>query len=208
MTSLQIKRDKKESVIFRGDDNSYYEVIGKTITDITDQVTYDIPNGWLWCRISSVFSLVSGRDLKPAEYNDNEIGIPYITGASNFCEGKVAVSRWTQNPQVISINGDLLLTCKGTVGELAINELDKAHIARQVMAIRVISSFDNSFLALCIQSYVNVLRTKAKGLIPGISREDILNLLIPIPPINEQKRIADKVSQLFSLLDFIVENVN
>ena len=141
---------------------------------------FDIPDGWIFCRFSSLINLLSGRDLKPPEYNDSCKGIPYITGASNFCNGKIYITRWTPVPQVITEYGDLLITCKGTVGEIAINNFGKGHIARQVMAIRNIYSLNISYLSLCVEYYVQKLKGSAKGLIPGISREDILNLLIPV----------------------------
>ena len=134
--------------------------------------------------------MLSGRDLTTSEYNDEANGIPYITGASNFNKGEVILNRWTSVPQVITHTGDLLITCKGTVGELSINSFGDAHIARQVMAIRNPFMMDIGYIKLCIAYYVELLKHKSKGLIPGISRGDILNLLIPIPPMSEQHRIV------------------
>ena len=94
--------------------------------------------------------LISGRDLSPSDYNDTEDGIPYITGASNFINGKVSLVRWTPKPQVITNYGDLLITCKGTIGEIAINDFGKAHIARQIMAIRNIYNLNIDYLSLCL----------------------------------------------------------
>ena len=109
--------------------------------------------------------------------------IPYITGASNFIDGKVELVRWTTSPQVITEAGDLLLTCKGTVGEMAFNTFGSAHIARQIMAIRNTFALNSEYLALCMGFYINAIKNVAKGLIPGISREDILNLILPVPPL-------------------------
>lgn len=126
----KIKRDKKESVIFKGDDNSYYEKIGDGITCIDNEIPFEIPENWAFSRLNNIMELISGRDLSPSDYNDTEDGIPYITGASNFINGKVSLVRWTPKPQVITNYGDLLITCKGTIGEIAINDFGKAHIAR------------------------------------------------------------------------------
>ena len=132
----KIKRDKKESIIFRGEDNSYYEKVGSTIKNIDDSIPFEIPKNWCFIRLKELWELISGRDLSPSEYNDNQDGIPYITGASNFRNGKIELVRWTPSPQVITQKGDLLLTCKGTIGEMAFNSFGEAHIARQIMAIR------------------------------------------------------------------------
>ena len=94
--------------------------------------------------------------------------MPYITGASNFFNGTVTISRWTNTPQVITKSGDLLITCKGTVGEMAFNTFGEAHIARQIMAMRNIYNLDSEYLSLCINYHIESLKSTAKGLIPGI----------------------------------------
>ena len=73
----KIKRDKKDSVIFRGDDNSYYE----KYTDgskkcISEEIPFELPSSWEWCRLSDIVDLYSGQDLTPDKYNNNMIGIP------------------------------------------------------------------------------------------------------------------------------------
>ena len=85
----KIKRDKKETIIFRGDDNSYYEKVGSTVENIDESIPFEIPQNWCFVRLKELWELISGRDLSPSEYNDNQDGIPYITGASNFKNGKI-----------------------------------------------------------------------------------------------------------------------
>ncbi|HCI66986.1 MAG TPA: hypothetical protein DER12_10100 [Lachnospiraceae bacterium] len=189
----KIKRDKKESVIFKGEDNSYYEKIGSTIKNIDNSIPFEIPENWCFIRLKELWKLISGRDLSPSEYNDNQDGIPYITGASNFRNGKIELVRWTSSPQVITKQGDLLLTCKGTVGELAFNDFGNAHIARQIMAIRNTYGLNVEYLSFCISFYIEEIKAVAKGLIPGISREDILNLILPIPPENYQRLVVSQI---------------
>ena len=199
----KIKRDKKDSVIFKGDDNSYYEKVGNKLNCIDEEIPFKLPEGWAFIRLKTAWELISGRDLSPSDYNDKNNGIPYITGASNFKNGHVSLVRWTPVPQVITQKGDLLLTCKGTIGEIAYNNFGKAHIARQIMAIRNNYSLNVDFLALCIEYSMTKIKQAAKGLIPGISREDILNLVIPIPPTKEQEKICDKLKVTFSAIKHI-----
>ena len=157
----KIKRDKKESVIFKGEDNSYYEKIGDSIVEITDEIPFELPSNCLFVRFKDVWELLSGRDLAPGDYNDQGEGIPYITGASNFFDGTIAISRWTTAPQVTTKQGDLLITCKGTVGEMAFNTFGDAHIARQIMAMRNVYNLNVAYLSLCINYYIeSVLRYK------------------------------------------------
>ena len=204
----KIKRDKKESVIFRGEDNSYYEKIGNNVENINDEIPFELPDGWTFVRLKGLWGLISGRDLSPSEYNADGAGIPYITGASNFVDGKVELVRWTTSPQVITETGDLLLTCKGTVGEMAFNSFGSAHIARQIMAIRNIFGLNSEYLALCMGFYINAIKNAAKGLIPGISREDILNLILPVPPLNYQARVIERVAALTNILITIEKSLN
>lgn len=204
----KIKRDKKESVIFKGDDNSYYEKVGNNINCIDEKIPFELPEGWAFIRLKTAWKLISGRDLSPSEYNDKNDGIPYITGASNFKNGHISLVRWTPVPQVITRRGDLLLTCKGTIGEIAHNNFGEAHIARQIMAIRNIYSLNVDFLALYIEYSMTKIKQAAKGLIPGISREDILNLVIPIPPTKEQENICNKLKVTFSAIEHIEKSLN
>ena len=189
----KIKRDKKESVIFKGEDNSYY---------------HDLPENWELVTFSNIANLISGRDLKPEEYNSDRIGIPYITGASNFNKGAILINRWTTSPKSISIKNDILLSCKGTVGELAINDHDKIHIARQIMAIRVSTKINLEYIKLFFESMILEIKKSADGLIPGISRDDILSLNIPLPPLAEQCRIVQAIKSSFAQLDEITNSIS
>ena len=204
----KIKRDKKESVIFRGEDNSYYEKIGDKVENISDEIPFELPDGWAFVRLKELCELVSGRDLSPSEYNADGDGIPYITGASNFANGKVSLVRWTTTPQVITKTGDLLLTCKGTIGEMALNNFGDAHIARQVMAIRNTFTLNPEYLALCITAHISAIKNVAKGLIPGISREDILNLILPVPSPNYQAKIVERVAEVTNILSAIEKSLS
>ena len=196
----QLKKSAlQDSVIFKGDDNKYYEQLGKNTADISDAIPYDIPNTWAWCRLSSLICLLSGRDLEPHQYNSSGIGVPYITGASNIDSNNVIINRWTDNPLTISHKGDILLTCKGTIGKMAYNKYGDMHIARQLMAVR--SQFVYMpFLHLFLSSYVPTLQSNAQSIIPGISREVIMNALFALPPYQEQIRIATEAHRLLLIL--------
>ena len=204
----KIKRDKKESVIFRGEDNSYYEKIGDKVENISDEIPFELPDGWFFVRLKELWELISGRDLSPSEYNADGVGIPYITGASNFVDGKVELARWTTSPQVITEAGDLLLTCKGTIGGMAFNDFGNAHIARQIMAIRNTFALNLEYLALCMRFYINAIKDAAKGLIPGISREDILNLILPVPSPNYQAKVAERVAEMTNIFSAIEKSLS
>ncbi len=197
----KIKKDKNESIIYRGEDNSHYEKFADgTVKCIDEEIPFEIPNTWIWCRISNVIKLLSGRDLTPNQYNSNAIGVPYMTGASNFFNGELIINRWTPSPVTISQKGDLLITCKGTIGEMAYNNVGEIHIARQIMSIST-DYMELSYIKIFLSTLISELNAKAKSMIPGISRENILDTIIPIPPLNEQKRIAQRIEEIQPLID-------
>lgn len=187
------------SIIFRGDDNKYCEKIGKSVQCIDEEIPFEIPESWVWVRLENCISLLSGRDLEPSQYNDNKRGFPYITGASNFKNGTLYVNRWTNSPITIATKGSLLLTCKGTIGAMAFNNIGAIHIARQVMAIEAYL-INLQYIRYYLQFNINALEKNANSMIPGISRNTILKMLFPLPPLAEQKRIVEKVNQLTQLL--------
>ncbi len=188
-----------DSVIYKGDDNKYFEKNGKIEKDITNEIPFEIPDTWAWSRLSNLVILLSGRDLEPSQYNSVSNGIPYMTGASNFRNGNLIKNRWTETPIVISILGDLLITCKGTIGEMSFNTIGDIHIARQIMALR--SSFVNlKYIQYYLSANIQELQKQANSMIPGISRDTLLNTLVPLPPLIEQARIVSKIKQLASIM--------
>lgn len=142
--------------------------------------------------------MTSGVDLKNDQYSKTNIGIPYITGASNFEYGNLIINRYTFSKFCNSTINDILLTCKGTVGKICQNKIGNIHIARQIMGIK--SFVNENWIILFLQSKILELTKQARSLIPGIDREAVLNTLLLLPPLNEQIRISDKVLLVFNQL--------
>ena len=197
----KIKREKNPSVIFKGADNTPYEKIGDEVRSLADEVPFDIPDSWEWVRLGTVIELQSGQDMTPDKYNDCGKGIPYITGASNIENGNVLINRWTEYGRAFAYCGDILLTCKGTVGTMAVLREPQVHIARQIMAIRPISELYVPYIQVVLDTLVENLKAAAKSMIPGIAREDVLQSLFPVPPASEQKQIVQKISELSPCLE-------
>ncbi|EGO5154722.1 hypothetical protein H4N13_002558 [Enterococcus faecalis] len=182
------KKDLVETEIVKGDDNAYYE---------------KLPVGWVKTSLGNIVYLLSGRDLATADYSDSlTTGIPYITGASNFNNGIIQTSRFTEVPQVISEKDDLLITVKGTVGELAFNPFNEAHIARQIMAARPYQ-LDKEFLMVYLESRIDNMKSQAQSMIPGISRDVLLKMPVDLPPKNEQHRITSQIRKTLQEFDTI-----
>lgn len=169
-----------------------------------DEQAFVLPANWAWTSFGETISLLSGRDLTPEQYSDRPDGIPYITGASNFANGSLIVNRWTVQPLTVARQGDLLITCKGTIGDLAVLEEPEAHIARQVMAITCLQ-VRRDYVAAFLEYSVATLKAQAKSMIPGISRDMLLFTPLPLPPLAEQERIISKLDEVLPLIGQLAE---
>ena len=158
--------------------------------------------------MKSIIELLSGRDLDNSRCNSEGYGVPYLVGASCIDKGRINTYRWTETPEVISKEGDVLLSCKGTVGEVVVNTIGNLHIARQVMAIRSKAPqyILPDYLGIIIKASIEILKKAARGIIPGISREDILGLTVMIPPSEEQQRILSRIAEFNQSVSLIVAN--
>ena len=177
-----------------------------TVKCIEDEIPFEVPEGWEWCRYSDVIELYSGQDLTPDRYNDTGDGIPYITGASNLEQGKVLINRWTTTPTTHATIGDLLLTVKGSgVGKMAFCDITDAHIARQIMALRCTTAVHPHYLYIAISAMLDKITAQANGIIPGIRREIVLSALLPLPPSSEQTKICEKANNTLLIINTIVD---
>ena len=164
---------------------------------------FEVPEGWAWCNFTEVADLISGQDFPPEKYNSNAQGTPYIIGASNIEKGCLKINRWTEYPSVLSQKGDVLVVCKGAgVGKVAVNDLGIVHIARQIQAVRIQYDIVSSdFMRILIDWCVPSIVSQANGLIPGLKRELLQGVLLPIPPQNEQERIVSTVCEAYAIID-------
>ncbi|MDC2682950.1 restriction endonuclease subunit S [Bacteroides ovatus] len=164
-----------------------------------------MPEVWVWTTLGEILELVSGQDFPPEKYNANIAGIPYIIGASNIENEQLIINRWTESPSVYSYLNDLLVVCKGAgVGKMAINNIGVAHIARQIQAVRGYTNYtDIKYIKAVVKNNIENIISKANGLIPGLKRELLLSLQLPLPPISEQRRIVCEIERWFFLIDQI-----
>ena len=174
-----------------------------------DNAHYEnVPSNWALARVEDIGQLLSGRDLTKDECNSENIGLPYLIGASNIEGNTFSFIRWTEKPQVVSQIGDILISCKGTIGAIVKNNIGDIHIARQFMAIRPnTDGITSDYLHICMIAVVEEIKKDARGVIPGIARDDILTKVFAIPPINEQRRIIAAINQYHSILDNISANL-
>lgn len=154
---------------------------------------------WEEKKLGEVALLLSGQDFPPTKYNSDGNGIPYITGASNFDDTHILINRWTDEPSVIAQENDVLLVCKGSgYGKTIIADFKEAHIARQIMALRVKEIIDNNLLLYYLRNKNRFIKEQGQGLIPGLSRKVILSLTINLPTLPEQHEIVRLIDDLLA----------
>jgi hypothetical protein len=163
---------------------------------------HNSPSHWEWTRLGDVITLLSGQHLTPAEYSGYASGaLPYITGPADFGPKGLVITRQALVRKAVATKGQVLLTVKGAgVGKTALCDVAEVAISRQLMALEPIE-WNTGYLLLITQRLALQLRTSARSLIPGISREDVAGFAIALPPLEEQHRIVAKVEQMVSLCD-------
>lgn len=149
-------------------------------------------------KLKNVIKLISGRDVSVSLCNDKSIGIPYILGASNIKDNKFFIERWIENPVVVSEKNDILLSVKGTIGKLYLQKEEKINISRQIMALRALNDLNTHYLYYFLLRECERLKFEGNGLIPGISRKDILDLNILLPTLEEQQEIVNILDNLLA----------
>ena len=210
----KIKRDKKESVIFKGDDNSYYEVIGSETANIDEEIPFNLPDKWEWVRLGVLFSHNTGKTLNKKDTTG--IKMTYITTSNLYWNRFELDSLKEMNFTESEIEkctvqkGDLLVCEGGDIGRAAIWNYDnEIRIQNHIHKLRPFTEISILLYYYVFYYYKLTDRINGRGIgIQGLSSNQLHNIFLPLPPLNEQKRIADKVSQLFSLLDSIAENIN
>ncbi|MFA5834637.1 MAG: hypothetical protein WDA22_14250 [Bacteroidota bacterium] len=161
-----------------------------------EEIPFDLPKGWMWCRLGEVIDLISGQHIEVQDYNLKGEGNPYLTGPSDFGEIHPKFSKWSTKPKVIAMKNDILITVKGSgVGKTNILHEDNIAISRQLMAVRNMG-VNLKFLNFYLQTKFEQFQSQKDGLIPGINRDTVLLKCFPLPPFTEQKRITDAIEKI------------
>lgn len=212
----KIKRNKKEPVIFKGEDNSYYLNDGQMTLDINDDLPFDIPDSWDWVRLKDVF-IINPRNKLDDDLEVSFIPMPLIedgysgkhtaevrhwkevkTGFTHFAEGDIGVAKITP----------CFENRKSTVFENLTNGYGAG-----TTELHVLRPFGKSILAQYLLAYIksDYFIENGKQTFTGavgqqrIGKEYVENAYFPLPPIKEQERIVQQISAVFEYLNMISE---
>ena len=211
----KIKRDKHESVIFRRD-NSYYEISGKNEVCIDDQIPFDVPESWEWTRTGSLFQ-VNPRNRLPDDLDAGFMPMPLLsdgfgnhhdfqirkwkeikTGFTHFADGDIVIAKITpcfQNRKSAVISG---LPNGFGAGTTELHVL-RDHTKKLFMPYCLLIYKTHAFIEKGIKNFSGTAGQQRIG------KELISDYLIPIPPLEEQKRIVSAVESIFKKLDDLLD---
>ena len=205
----KIKKDKNASIIYRGEDNSYYEKFLATgeVKCIDDEIPFEIPKGWEWSRMGSIGDW--GAGATPAKGNTSYYGGNILwlrTGELNNSivndtEIKITDKALKECSLRMNKAGDVLIAMYGaTIGKVAIAGCELT-TNQACCACTPIGIFNYYLFYFLMGSQVDFIKKGEGGAQPNISREKLVAHLMPIPPIQEQHRIVERIKDVLPLTD-------
>lgn len=197
----KIKKDKYDSVIFKGDDNRHYEKVGNNEPKcIENELPFDIPDSWCWVRLGNAYNIIMGQSPNGGSVNAFN-GIEFHQGKICFGKTYLQISNQKTTMPTKVINEKAIVLCvRAPVGKVNIVERQVC-IGRGLCAIIPMAATPIKFIYLLLQTYEESFNKKATGTtFKAISIEIIFNQLIPLPPLHEQQRIVAEIEKFEPLI--------
>ena len=206
------KKDLEYSTIFKGEDNKYYEKIGKNVICIDEEIPFEIPNGWVWARMGQIADLYTGNSIneqeKKAQYMNTE-GVPYIGTKDIGFDGKVLYQNGVAIPKKhLSLfkkaySNSILICIEGGSAGRKITLIDKTVCFGNKLCC--ITSYYGKirYLFYYLQSpmFFEIFNQNKNGIIGGVSVNNLKNLIVPLPPLAEQLRIVESIDAIFRCIE-------
>lgn len=208
----KIKRDKKESFIFKGEDNSYYVSKDAHTEPVDEQFIFELPDNWEWCSLLNIAKVELGKTLDRAK--NTGINHPYLRSV-NVCWNKVDLTDLNEmrfEPDELeryTIRRNDLLICEGgDVGRSCVwTAEDEIQYQNALHRVRFYGGCNPFYYMYYMMYYENrgIIKALCKGVTIKHLTRNILSLIpFALPPLEEQNRIVEQLKQIFSLLDSIL----
>ena len=216
----ELKADKKDSFIFVGSDKRHYEQFADgTVKDIEDEIPFEVPEGWAWCRLHSISVLLNGDrgENYPSKNDYVKQGIPFINagcldnGFIDFSLANYITEEKYNSLRAGKIQeGDILYCLRGSLGKtgIVINN-SRGAISSSLCIFRLSKVIQPEFFLHVLNSSIilNQQNLVDNGTAqPNLSAKDVSNYFIPLPSISEQQIIISAIEKLFEQIDTLEEN--
>lgn len=174
-----------------------------TLAEVFPRPGSEPPPGWRWVKLGEVCDIVMGQSPPSSTYNSKEQGLPFFQGKADFGDLHPNPRVWCSSPQKIAEPGDILISVRAPVGPTNIADI-RCCIGRGLAAIRRGLKIETYWLLFYLRSIKNELEGKGTGsTFTAITKEQLQNLQIPLPSVDEQRRVVaylnamqDKVNAL------------
>ena len=201
------KKDLEHSTIFKGEDNKYYEKIGKNVTYIDEEIPFEIPKNWRWCRVRDLGFTETGTT--PPKSNPNFFGdhIPFLSPANIQQNRIVNENQWLSKEgmlygRVVPCNSILQVCIGGSIGKCAIVN-KSVTFNQQINSITPILC-EPKFLYYYLLSntfFLAMIEKSTGTATPIINKGNWERLLFPLPPLAEQQRIVESIDAIFCCIE-------
>ena len=207
---LKPKDIKNDTVIFKGDDNLHYEQFQDgTINEYENELPFEIPSKWVWCNLGMLFSHNTGKALNASKTDG--ASLTYITTSNvywnSFELGNLKIMPFTDSEieKCTVKKGDLLVCEGGDIGRAAIWQFEnEIRIQNHLHRLRPYDRIYTKFYYYIMYLYKANGRINGNGIgLQGLSSNALHNIIVPVPPVEEQKRIVDSIDSVLSLIEQI-----
>ena len=203
------KKDLEHSTIFKGEDNKYYEKIGKNITCIDEEIPFETPKNWRWCRVSNISQSYIGLTYRPEEIKKEGV---IVLRSSNIKDGKIVlqdivrVSKEIPDKLLVKENDIIICARNGSqklVGKSAlIEKIVEPTTFGAFMAICKTPFYKYMYLFLQSNCFFSQLKNvSGTTTINQLTQSSLNNFLIPLPPLAEQQRIVESIDAIFRCIE-------
>ena len=204
------KKDVADSTIYRGDDNKYYEQVGRELVEISDSIPFDLPNSWVWVRLGQIVRMCIGKTPARGDstYWSNAtkpwVSISDMADYGHIKNTKEKISEIAASTLMgrISPVGSLLMSFKLTVGRTSILDIEAYHNEAIISIYPFVDEKydlrDYLFYTLPLLANMGDSKNAIKG--KTLNTKSLNNLLIPLPPLEKQRQTVNKIEELYVYL--------
>ena len=207
------KKDKNDSFIFVGDDKRHYEkFVDGSVKDIEDEIPFDVPEGWSWCRLGEICNFIGGGtpDKTNQNYWNGNIhwaSVKDIKGDNLFStEDKITELGLKESSANLAKIDDIILITRISPGKAIITKIETA-INQDLKIVIPKIELEKYFLLYFFQTNESDFIENSSGTtVKGIKLEYLLSKFIPLPPLSEQKLIVEEIEKIFAQIDLLEQN--